>query len=253
MMLTAPTLAQTHQLTWSRCARPGPLRAQAAQLLGLRSLAALALLLAAPVMAQEMPNTWYAERIISGDTPPVVEHLWSKGSKLRAETVIGGQPILTLVSGEQYITVDRLSNTGVSIQRSPNAIRADAGRSRPFGNEGSILQSAGGERVSTARVGGRPCELYRLTNSEGKQEVCVSQDPARLPLQLTVWRRKSNKEAVTRYLDWLSGIALPDEFFEIEPSVKLEHVSYDDYLRRAGKEQIGPAPPLFRALLHGMK
>jgi hypothetical protein len=213
----------------------------------------LALLPAAPVMSQEMPNTWYAERIISGDTPPVVEHLWSKGSKLRAETVIGGQPILTLVSGEQYITIDRLSSTGVSIQRSPNAIRADAGRSRPFGNEGSILQAAGGERVSTERIGGRPCELYRLTNSEGKQEVCVSQDSARLPLQLTVWRRKSNKEAVTRYLDWLSGIALPDEFFEIDASVKLEHVSYDDYLRRAGKEQIGPAPPLFRALLHGMK
>ena len=60
--------------------------------------AALALLLASPVVAQEIPDTWYAERIISGDTPPVVEHLWSKGSKLRAETVIGGQPILTLVN-----------------------------------------------------------------------------------------------------------------------------------------------------------
>ena len=182
MMLAAPTLAQTHQLTWSRSAR---------------TVFAL-LLVAAPVMAQERPNTWYAERIISGDTPPIVEHLWSKGSKLRAETVIGGQPILTLVNGEQYITIDRLTNTGVSIQRSPSAIRADAGRSRPFGNEGSILQSAGGERVSTERIGGRPCELYRLTNSEGKQEVCVSQDPARLPLQLTVWRRKSNKEAFLR-------------------------------------------------------
>jgi hypothetical protein len=257
MMLAAPRLAQTQSKS-SRRAQPRPLRPQAAHLLALCSpsarRAALALLLlAAPVMAQEMPNTWYAERIISGDTPPVVEHLWSKGPKLRAETVIGGLPILTLVSGERYITVDRLSNTGVSIQRSPSAIRADAEHRRPFGNEGSILQRAGGEKVSTEGLSGRQCDLYRLTNSEGKQEVCVSQDPARLPLQLKVWRRKSNKEAVTRYLDWVSGLALPDEFFELDASVKLEHVSYDDYLRRAGKEQIGPAPPLFRELLHGIK
>jgi hypothetical protein len=217
-------------------------------------IAALALLLlAAPMAAQETPSTWYAERVISGDTPPIVEHLWSKGSKLRAETVIGGHPILTLVDGQRYITVDRLSKTGVSIQRSSDAIRQDAERSRPFGNEGSILQRAGGEKVSTEKVGGRPCDLYRLTNSEGRQEVCISQDQARLPLQLRVWRRKSGKEAVTRYLDWVSGIALPDAFFVPDSSVELEQLSYQDYLRRAGNEEIGPAPPLFRGLLHGTK
>jgi hypothetical protein len=167
--------------------------------------------------------------------------------------VIGGHPILTLVDGERYITVDRISNTGVSIQRSPLAIRQDAERGRPFGNEGSILAGAGGEKVSTEEVGGRRCDLYRLTNSEGRQEVCVSQDPARLPLQLKVWRRKSGKAAVTSYLDWTNGIALPDEFFEPDSAVKLENVSYDDYLHRAGKEEIGPAPPFFRGLLHGAK
>ena len=213
----------------------------------------LLLMLAVPAVAQETPNTWYAERIISGDTPPIVEHLWSKGPKFRAETVIGGHPILTLVDGERYITIDRLSNTGVSIQRSPAAIREDAERSRPFGNEGSILPGAGGEKVSTERVGGRQCDLYRLTNSEGRQDVCVSQDQARLPLQLRVWRRKSGKEAVTRYLDWVSGIEIPDDFFEPDSAVKLEQVSHEDYVRRAGEEQIGPAPPLFRGLLHGTK
>jgi hypothetical protein len=213
--------------------------------------AALALLLAAPVVAQEIPDTWYAERIISGDTPPIVEHLWSKGPKLRAETVVGGQPIVTLVNGERYITIDRLSRTGVSIERRPDAIREDAERGRPFGNEGSILQSAGGEKISTEKVGGRPCELYRLTNSEGKQEACVSRDQSRLPLQVKIWRRKTGKQALTRYLDWVSGLPLPDDFFEPDESVKLEHVSYDDYVRRAGKEQIGPAPPFFRGLLHG--
>ncbi len=216
--------------------------------------AALALVVfAAPALAQEAPGTWYAVRVISGDTPPVVEHLWSKGSKLRAETVIGGHPILTLVSGERYMTIDRLSNTGVSIQRSPRAIGEDARRARSFGNEASILQAAGGEKVSVEQVGGSECDLYRLTNSEGRQEVCVSRDEARLPVQLRVWSRKSGKEAVTRYLNWASGLALSDDFFQPDPGVALEHLTYDDYVRRAGEEQIGPAPPLFRELLHGTR
>ena len=214
-------------------------------------LAALAL--AAPVVAQETPSTWYAERIISGDTPPIVEHLWSKGPKLRAEMVIRGHPILTLVNAERYITIDRLSNTGVSIQRSPDAIREDGTRGRPFGNEGSILQAAGGEKVSTQEIAGNPCDLYRLTNTEGRQEVCVSRDGARLPLQVRIWRRRSSKEALTRYLDWTSGLAIPDDFFEPGSAVTLEHVTYDDYVRRAAEEQIGPAPPIFRELLHGTR
>jgi hypothetical protein len=215
--------------------------------------AALVLLMAVPVAAQETPGTWYGERIISGDVPVHVEHLWSKGTKLRAEMVIRGHPILTLVNAERYITIDRLSNSGVSIQRSPRAIRDDATRGRPFGNEGVILQAAGGEKVSTQEIAGRRCDLYRLTNTEGRQEVCVSLDEARLPLLVRVWRRQSGKEAVTRYLDWVSGLALSDDFFEPEAAVTLEHLTYDEYIRRAAEEQIGPAPPFFRELLHGTR
>jgi hypothetical protein len=207
----------------------------------------------APMAAQETPGTWYSERMISGDIPVHVEHLWSKGPKLRAEMVIGGHPILTLVNGERYITIDRLTKTGVSIQRSPMAIRADRTRSRPFGNEGIILQAAGGEKVSTERIVGRKCDLYRITNTEGRQEACISSDEARVPLQVRVWRRKTGKEAVTRYLDWTSGLELPDDFFDPDSTVELEHVSYDEYLRRAVNEQIGPAPPFFRDLLHGTR
>ena len=215
--------------------------------------AALALVGAAPVVAQEASSTWYGERIISGDVPVHVEHLWSKGPKLRAEMVIRGHPILTLVNAERYVTIDRLTNTGVSVQRSPRAIRGDGNRGRPFGNEGIILQAAGGEKVSTQEVAGRRCELYRLTNTEGRQEVCVSRDGARLPLLIRVWRRNSGKEAVTRYLDWTSGLALSDDFFEPDSAMTLEHLTYDDYVRRAAEEQIGPAPPFFRDLLHGTR
>jgi len=217
-------------------------------------LAALALLLAsAPGVAQETESTWYAERITSGDVPVHVEHLWSKGSKLRAEMVLGGHPIVTLVSGEHYIVIDRIAKTGASIQRSPKAIRQDAGRGRPFGNEWIELDEAGGEKISTETIGGRECDLYRLTGAGGRREVCVSQDESRLPLQHSVWQRGSGREARTQYLDWTSGLALGEDFFEPDPGVTLEHLTYDAYLSRATKEQIGPAPPFFRELLHGRK
>jgi len=218
------------------------------------ALAVLALLLmTAPVVAEGAENAWYAERITSGDIPVHVEHLWSKGSKFRAEMVIGGHPILTLVSGERYTVIDRVTNTGVSIQRSPRAIREDANRRRPFGNEGNIIKAAGAEKVSTEKMAGRQCDLYRLTNDEGRQEVCISRGEEQLPLQVRIWRRKSGKEARTRFLDWKAGLALRDDFFEPDTAVTLEYLTHDDYLRRAATEQIGPAPPFFRELLHGTK
>jgi hypothetical protein len=223
-------------------------QARLATLVLLISLAAVL-----PGYAQEQAATWYAERITSGDTPVHVEHLWSRGPKLRAETVIGGRPIVTIVNGERYIMIDRVANTGVSIQRSPKAMAADAKRDRPFGNEWKVLEAAGGELVSTERIAGRTCDLYRLTNADGRREICVSQDEARLPLLLKVWSRASSREARTNYLDWTSHLAINDTFFEPDPSTSLEQLSYEDYVRRASDEQIGPAPPFFRELLHGTK
>ena len=116
------------------------------------------------------------------------------------------------------------------------------------------LHSAdGGEKVSTQTIAGGECDLYRLTNQKGRREVCVSQDERRLPLLYTVWQRGSGKEVRTYYPYWTSGLALLDDFFEPDPATKLEHLSYDDYVRRAAKERIGPVPPFFGSLLHGAK
>ena len=158
-------------------------------------------------------------------------------------------------AGERRALLHRRSahEDGVAIQRSPRAIRADAERGRPFGNEATILLEIGGEKVSTQEVSGRTCDLYRLTNKDGRHEVCISRDEARLPVLVRIWSRASGKEALTRYLDWTRGLALSDAFFEPEPDVKLEPLSYEEYVARAGKEQIGPAPPFFRDLLHGTR
>ena len=228
----------------------------------------IGLMLATPMLAQEElaegkptgpappaessdEEVWYTERISSGDAPVRVEHLWSRGDRMRAETVFLGHPIVTIINGDRYIMFDRLAGTGVSIERSSRAIQDDASRARPFGNEFAILLEAGGEKVRTEEMGGRVCDVYRLTSSRGRREVCVTPDEDRLPLFRRVWLRGSSQTGETRYLEWSRNIEIPDAFFQPGSQVKLEYVSYDDYVKRASKERIGPAPPMHRELLHG--
>jgi hypothetical protein len=194
---------------------------------------------------------WYAQRVSSGDTPVNVEHLWSKGRRFRSETVWLGHPIATVVNGERYLIIDRLERTGVSIQRSPVAVRQDATRARPFGHEYEALAQAGAEKIGTERIGGRACDLYRLTNDEGRREVCVTPEEDHLPVFRRVWMRASGRSAETSYVEWLRDVDVPDSFFEADPGVTLEHFTYQQYVERAPKERIGPAPPFFRELLHG--
>jgi len=208
----------------------------------------IALGLAAPALGQ---GTWYAERLSSGDSPVRVEHLWSKADRLRAETVFLGHPIVTIVKGDQYVMYDRLTLSGVSIGRSPVAVKQDAGRQRLFGDELDVLIEAGGEKVRSEEISGRSCDLYRLTDGQGRREVCVTQDEIRLPLFRRVWLRNSGKTAEARYLEWSSEIDVGDAYFEPDPRVTLEFVTYEDYIARASKERIGPVPPLHRELLHG--
>ena len=44
---------------------------------------------------------------------------------------------------------------------------------------------------------------------------------------------------------------MPQAFFQPEPDMTIEQISYDEYVARATKEQLGPAPPFHRDLLHG--
>jgi len=216
---------------------------------------ALALALCAMALAARgagaAPETWYAQRFTTGDAPMRVDQLWSSGSRLRTETVIAGRPILQLVSGERYYIVDRLAGTGISIRRSRAAIRADARRGRPFGNEAREIADAGGERVGSQRLGARECVIYRLTSHSGRTEVCVTPDEAQLPIQMETWSRASGQSSTTRYLDWTRGLPVPERFFQPDSSWELEHLDYEDYRKRSKTEPLGPAPPFYGALLHG--
>ncbi|MAE93354.1 MAG: hypothetical protein CL910_01705 [Deltaproteobacteria bacterium] len=207
------------------------------------------LLLSQAVLADE--TTWYAEKYASGDVPVRVEHLWSKGQLFRSEAVIAGHPIVTIVRADQYIIIDRLSRTGVSIQRSATAIAEQKTHPRPFGNELASIQRAGAEFVRTEEFGGRKCDLYRLTNDQGRREVCATTDDAKLPVLLKIWMRRSNRVVEGRYLNWTNMLPIEDSYFEPDPRIPLTTISYDEYIKRARKDLPLPAPPLYRELLHG--
>ena len=202
-------------------------------------------------VAAASADTWYAERFTAGETPVQVEHFWSKGARLRSETVIAGRKIVTIVNGERYTIIDDLAGTGVAIQRSAASIAGDAKRRRPFGNEAEQLIEAGAEKVGEHKIMGRACDLYRLTDRGGRRELCATSDEQRLPLEMKIWSRGSGSSAQVRYIDWATGIPIPDQFFQPDPRIELEYVPYEDYLKRARRELVGPAPPFYSDLLHG--
>jgi len=206
---------------------------------------------AAPEAAD--PSSWYAQRITQGDSGVTVEHHWSKGRKLRAELVVQGRPVLTLVNGEFYTIVDPMSLTGVKIRRSPEALAADRSRpnERPFGREGEDAQRNGAEIVRSDKLAGQPVRVLRQTDERGKREVWVTDDKRKLPLRVDFFARDSGAQTVTNYIDWLSALPLPDSFFEPDPRATLETVEYADYVARSASTPVGPAPVLFSNLLHG--
>jgi outer membrane lipoprotein-sorting protein len=181
-----------------------------------------------------------------------VTDFWSKGSKLRAETVVAGRRIVTLVNGDTYYAYDRLDSTGVAIARAASAIREDAKRSRPFGNELAVLVRQGAEHVKRERLGGRIVDLYRLTDALGKRQIWVTADPFELPVRVEIFQRQSGTTIQTDYLNWLHGLPIADSFFEPEPTLLLKHMSAQEYLTTSPQGgKLGPVPVLYSDLLVG--
>jgi hypothetical protein len=194
-------------------------------------------------------ETWYTERLLSSGNAPAIEHLWSKGPWLRSELVVGGQPIVQLVKGNRYVIVNRIERRGIAIQRNPRAIANDAAAKRPFADDRDRIVVAGGERVGSQTIGGSECEVYRVTDRDGRRETCVT--AAGLPVRTEMWHRASGTSSQASYLSWASQVPLPDDFFDPDPGVTIQEYGYDQYLTEVQKGPVGPAPPLHSFLLHG--
>src|SRR4029450_3514507 len=80
---------------------------------GLLLVAALASATAEEPKKPSGPPTWYAQALARGDAGLNVTHLWSKGASLRAETVVAGHKIVTIVHGDRYYAYDGLTGEGV--------------------------------------------------------------------------------------------------------------------------------------------
>lgn len=221
-------------------------------------VAALSVVLAASAVhaqeekSPELPRTWYARALARSESELNVSYFWSKGPKLRAETVISAFKIVTIVNGDTYYAYDAVGGRGVAIRRAPEAIAADASGERPFGRELDKLLRQGAEKVGEQTIMGRPCDLYRVTDLAGKRELCVTQDTMRLPVRVEVFSRATGRKTYTDFVDWISGLMISDAFFEPDDSVELKHYTLEEYLLRTARDgPVSPVPVLFADLLHG--
>lgn len=207
----------------------------------------------APVTAQEKAKpagTWYAETVQTGDTGIRVMNIWSKGRKLRSETVVSGTQLLTIVNGDTYYNILPSAGTGVAIQRSPRAIVDDEKGGRPFGHDVERLLARGAEKASTERMMGRELTVYRLSSDTVREEVWATADAEKLPVKLVYTDRKEGKTAET-LLNWSRDLPLADSFFEPDPRISLERMSYEEFVSRVKDGKVASFPPLHVELLSG--
>jgi len=217
----------------------------------------IALLCAAAASAEDRApspgtSTWFSQVLSHSDTGLNVTYFWSKGARLRAETVVAGRRVTTIVSGNTYYAYDAVAQNGIAVTRSPKAIAIDARGERPFGREFENLVSQGAERVRDEDVMGRACEVFRLTDDLGRRELWVTKDKLRLPVRVVVFRRDAQKTTTTDFVNWLTGLSIADGFFEPESSIALQRLDFETYVKRSSTgEPIGPVPVLYTDLLVG--
>lgn len=211
------------------------------------------LLIPAPAGADEEPS-WHAQAMAHSDSGLNVTYFWSKGPRLRAETVVGAHRVVTIVNGDFYYAYDAVSRKGIAIRRAPEAIAQDSPDRRPFGRELEILLDQGAEKVGEEVHHGALCDVYRITDDAGKRVLWVTQAEPRLPVRLQLFSRRSGRTSYTDYLNWLSDVPLSDHFFKPEKEIELERYDFEDYVRITVQEgPIGPVPVLYADLLHGRK
>jgi len=200
--------------------------------------------------AGAQPPTWYALTLAHAEIGINVAYFWSKGPKLRAETVVAGRKIVSIVNGDTYYAFDATGREGVAIGRAAEAKAKDAPGRRPFGREVEVIVGQGGEKVGEEEVGGRPCERYRVTDGAGRREVWVTKDELRLPVRLEIYTRLSGKTIYTDFVNWAAELPIDDGFFEPDPGVRFTRLSFPEFAERQFTP-IGPVPILYMDLLTG--
>ncbi len=198
------------------------------------------------------PATWFAQVIAHSEMGLNVTYFWSKGPMMRAETVVAGHKIVTIVRGDRYYAYDVINQSGISIVRTVAALEYDAPNRRPFGNELEKLLDQGAEKVREEQVMGRTCDVYRVTDRRGRRDVWVTKGDTRLPIRMEVWDRSRGTTFATDYLNWQSGLHISDQFFEPASGMEIQDFELEEYFKNAAKQgPAGPVPILYSDLITG--
>jgi outer membrane lipoprotein-sorting protein len=205
------------------------------------------------VAASGGADTWYAASIVSSGSGAIVTHTWSKGRKFRAESVLAGRRLVTIVNDKYYYALDPVAGRGLKVTRSPKALEDDAEGGRPFGREWRELEAGGAEHIDSEELGGMVVDTYQLTDTRGRRRVWVTQSEPRLPYRIEIYDRRTTSSNVTDYSGWQRGLKIADSFFEPDSNVELEEMSYEAYRNRATSGDRTRAPILYRKLLHGSR
>ena len=235
-------------------ARPGRVALRTALLMAL-----WVLVCAGPGAAVDAPpssgsntsaDTWYATSFVSASNLGIrVIHYWSKGPWMRAQTVVQGHPVVTIVRGSEYIAYDVATGQGARIRRAPAAVSADGQQLRPFANDLPELIAQGAEKVEDTRVGGQRGETWRVTDSAGRRKLTVTSEEPKLPVRVETFVRGTSETVTLDYSNWARGLELRDSFFEPPAHIALESFDYETYLAASTERPIGPV--LYPDLLHG--
>ncbi len=175
---------------------------------------------------------------------------WSVGPLMRAEAVMSGHNIVTLVSGDSYSVYDSLTNRGYRIRRSDKAIAGDAKRKRPFGMHLQEIVDQGGEKIREENLDGAPVDIYRVTDEKGRRTLWVQRGEDQIPIRLESYERSRGRTGRLDWINWLAGVEISKEFFEPPGEVEFEDFgSYEEFRIRMAQGPISPAPPFFPELI----
>jgi len=220
---------------------------------------ALALALAPVSGAQEAeaavgrsaPPPYHTNAHVRGDMGTRVIDYWSRGPDMLARTLVGGHPIVTIVTGGRYIVYDGLTGKGLDIARSERALAADVGRERPFAFELAEVQAEGAEKIDELLFGSRKGEVWQITDERGRRKVWVTVGVPQVPLRVETFDRSTAATVDMDYQNWIFDLEFSDAFFAPPPRIELQRFEFEAFLDAAAQGPVAAVPILYPDLLIG--
>jgi hypothetical protein len=80
------------------------------------------------------------------------------------------------------------------------------------------------------------CDVYRVTDSDGKRQIWATQGEPRVTSRIEIFRRATGTTQYLDYDQWLRGVPIADGFFEPHAGLDLKRYSLSEYLVEATRD-----------------